>query len=272
MKKLICIIMAVIMLAGCRQEAPRTYDFYNGFEPEMAVDIGLSDTEGYKNIATDENLPMLQDKVGLANLESHEIWTKKTAVVANFYFDTMAEPARIAAARQYAMETFWNGTVHTADMLPYEDWQYSHWIKNLVVQIFCEGQVVINDTYSFVQLTDSGKKQYDLTSTEDTGVVFDGSYIDISTLLAGTDEQLAAYMNIDSYAGMAAEIKLRQTQQTDRLFVEIHTTEKQIDPAQLSGIYTTINERFSFISRNICVQLFADGMMYYRYDKPVDME
>lgn len=266
MKKILSILLACIMLAGCRTR-PDTYEYYNDFVKPVAGEITPVETDGYTDTTKEENLALLQSKVGLENLTGHSLYEKKKAVVLNLYFDGEADNKQIDKAREYAYETFWEGRLHTADVLPYEDWQYSHMIKDFCLQIYNHDQLVLQDVYSFDQLTDSGEKLYHLTTSENTDIVFNGTYIYLGDWLKGTQEQLDAYANIDSYADMTVHTSIRQTLCKDKMYVMLLTEEKQIDPYRLKDIYDTVYERYSFINENLYIQLcVSDSDIYFEYN------
>ena len=272
MKKIAAIVLAVLIMTGCRQKVPSEYEYYAGFEKAAAQQIVPVDTAGYTDTAKEENLPLLREKAGLENLTGHSLYEKKKAVVLNLYFDSYAGHSRIDRARQYGYETFWLGKLHTADMLPYEDWQYSHWIKDFRLQIYSGDQLVLQDVYTFDRLTDSGEKLYKLETKENTDVVLNGTYIWLGDWLKGTQDQLDAYVNIDSVAGQTVHTSMRQSLCRDRLFVQLLTEENQIDPNRLNDILAAVQERYSFINENITVQLYvADKGMYFEYSAPVTL-
>ena len=273
MKKLLCILFAVLLVTGCGREAPARYSYYENFVPvALGEKITAVETAGYSDITESENTALLRQKLGLENLNSHSVYTTKSAAVANFYFDQYTDHSQMEKALEYGYETFWLGKMHTADLLPYEDWQYSHRTKQLTVQVFCEDVAVFQQTYGFDKLTDSGEKLYEKTGAVDNDVLIPGTYIYLGDWLKGSDEQLAQYVNIDSLADMAVHTSLRQTADKEKLIVELLTEERQIAPQKLNSIYDAVVERYSFINRNILIRLYvADEGMYFEYDGYVQL-
>ena len=273
MKKLICLIMAVIFITGCRQEAPALYSYYENFVAEkQGVEITPADTANYTDITDGNSQAVLKDRLGLENLTSHRVYTTKTKAVVNFYFTRNAGHKEIEAALKYGFETFWLGEMHTAELLPYEDWQYSHRIKELVVQIFCEDVAVVQEIYTFDKLTDSGEKLYEKVRTVNNDVVFDGTFINLGEWLKGSEEQLAQYTDIDAVAGLTVYTAMRQPLDKDRLIVSLTTEEKQIAPEKLNDVFDAVYERYSFINENITVKLYvADQGMYFEYSGHVEL-
>lgn len=272
MKKLLGFILLLAIFTSCGEDLPQSYDFYNGFEKTAAAPVIAVGIEGYKDITITENTPVLKDELELDNLFDHKINGTKKAVVADFYFDSYADHRQIEKAREYAFETFWLGKVHTAHMLPYEDWQYSYLIKELTVQIYNNDSIAISDTYIFDQLTDSGDKLYTKSSVENVDNVFLGSYIYLGDLLKGTREQLETYTNIDSTAGIPVYTSIRQDIAKTTLYVTLTTEENQINPQKLNDVYDAVYERYSFINENIVIQLYtADGNLYYEYSGHIEL-
>lgn len=267
MKKLICLLMSFILMTGCRQSLPAEYTFYENFQAEKeGVEITPVSTEKYTDITDKDATAVIAQKAGLKNLTDHSVYTTKSSAVVNLYFRNNSGHEDVQNALDYAFETFWNGKVHTDDLLPYEDWQYSHKIKELTVQIFCEGTAAVQEIYKFDKLTDSGEKLYEKTRTVNNDVLFLGTYIYIGDLLKGSQEQLDRYVNIDSIAGQSVHTALRQPLDKDRLTVELLTEERQIAPEKLNSIYDAVYERYSFIHENIVIRLYvADKGIYYEY-------
>ena len=265
MKRFFALIMAIVMLTACAQERPREYEFYNGFTTQPAPEISATDISGYKDTTSAEN-SLLAGELGLEQLADHKLYEKKKAVVVQFYFHSEADHRQIEKAREYAYETFWLGKVHTAHMLPYEDWQYSYLTKDLVVEIHSPDGMAIRDTYSFDQLTNSGEKLYNKTTEKNGDILFVGTYIYLGDLLKGNDEQLAAYTDLTDIAGQTVYTSLRQELEKWQLYVELLTEEKQIDPQKLNAIWDAVYEKYSFINENMVVRLYvADKGMYYEY-------
>ncbi len=270
MKKFFMLLLSAFMLTACRREVPASYDFYNEFSIGVSDIVEKVDTTGYKDSTVRENLSLMRDELGLENLASFQLMEKKGVVIASFIFSSEADHKQLETASKYAVETFWQGKVHTAGMLPYEDWQYSHLTKQLTVQIFCHDQLAIQDIYIFDKLTDSGDKLYSSTHSLNEDVLFTGTYIYLGDLLKGTSEQLDAYVNIDDIAGITVHTALRENLTKDTLYVELLTEEKQINPQNLNNIYDAVYERYSFINDNISIRLYvADKGMYYEYSSHI---
>lgn len=273
MKKIICLLLTAVFMAGCRSQAPAEYTYYENFLPEkMGVEIEPVSAEKYNDI-TDEGMnSVLESKLGLENLVSHRVCTTKTKAVANYYLHRHAGHKDVEKLLEYAFETFWLGEMHTADLLPYEDWQYSHKIKRLTVQIFLEDTAVIQETYSFDKLTDSGEKLYKKTRLVNNDVLLLGTYIYLGDWLKGDESQLAAYTDLEKVAGVKVHTAMRQTLDKDRLIVELLTEERQIAPEKLNDVYDGVQERYSFINENIIIRLYvADKGMYYEYSGHVQL-
>ena len=265
MKRFFALITAFIILTACAEERPREYEFYNGFTRPPELEIPATDISGYKDTTSAEN-SLLASELQLEQLADHKLYEKKKAVVVQFYFHSEADHRQIETAREYAYETFWLGKVHTAHMLPYEDWQYSYLTKDLVVEIFSPAGMALRDTYTFDQLTDSGEKLYKKTTEKNGDILFVGTYIYLGDLLKGSDEQLAAYTDLTDIAGQTVHTSLRQELENWQLYAELLTEEKQIDPMKLNDIWDAVYERYSFINENIVIRLYvADKGMYYEY-------
>ncbi len=267
MKKWLCILFTALFVTACRQEAPAEYSYYENFVPgKMGVEITPVPTENYNDITDDGNKPVLADKLGLENLTDHRVYTTKDRAVVNFYFSYYVTHREVETALEYGYKTFWLGEMNTADLLPYQDWQYSHKIKELVVQIFRENVAVVQEKYVFDQLTDSGEKLAEKTRAVNNDVLLPGTYIYLGDWLKGSDEQLAAYTDIESVAGLTVHTAMRQTPDKTRLIVELLTEERQIAPEKLNEVYDAVYERCSFINENMVVQLYvADKGMYFEY-------
>lgn len=273
MKRLICLLLMLLFVTACRQEAPAEYSYYENFVPEkMGVEITQVPTENYNDITDDDNKPLLADKLGLENLTDHRVYTTRDKAVVNFYFSYYTTHREIETALEYGYKTFWLGEMNTADLLPYQDWQYSHKIKELVVQIFRENVAVVQETYVFDQLTDSGEKLAEKTKAVNNDVLLPGTYIYLGDWLKGSDEQLAAYTDLENIAGLTVHTALRQTPDKTRLIVELLTEERQIAPERLNNVYDAVYERYSFINENMIVQLHvADKGMYFEYTGHVEL-
>ena len=271
MKKLFTFMLSALLLAGCSAQTPDTYDFYNDFTPSIAdTTITAADTTDFKDITISDNLTEMITKVQLENLINFQLMENKNAIVATFIFSANAYHNQLDKARKYAFETFWLGKMHTAAILPYEDWQYSYQKKNLTVQIYCQDKLAIQDVYDFDKLTKDGEKLYNKTTDINDDVVFTGTYIELGDLLNGTHEQLVAYQNIDSIVGISVSTTLRQTTSKDKLIVNLVTEQKQIDPQKLNDIYDAVYERYSFINENIVIDLYvADEGMYYEFSSHI---
>ena len=273
MKKLFTFVLSALFLASCSAQAPDTYDFYNDFiKPTAATAITAADTTDFKDITIDENLAELTAKLQLVNLLDFQLMDSKNAIVVTFIFSSDTEHNQLDKAREYAFETFWLGKMHTADILPYEDWQYSYQKKDLTVQIYCQDELAIQDIYDFEKLTKDGEKLYNKTTNINDDVVFAGTYIELGDLLNGTHEQLVDYQNIDSIAGISVNTSLRQTTSKNKLIVKLVTEQKQIAPQNLNNIYDAVYERYSFINENIVINLYVvDKGMYYEYSSHIQL-
>ena len=271
MKRFFALITAFIMLTACAEDRPREYEFYNGFTRPPELEIPATDISGYKDTTSAEN-SLLASELQLEQLADHKLYEKKKAVVVQFYFQSEADHRQIETAREYAYETFWLGKVHTAHMLPYEDWQYSYLTKDLVVEIFSPAGMALRDTYTFDQLTDSGEKLYKKTIEKNGDILFVGTYIYLGDLLKGSDEQLAAYTDLTDIAGQTVHTSLRQELENWQLYAELLTEERQIDPMKLNDIWDAVYERYSFINENIVIRLYvADKGMYYEYQGHIQL-
>jgi|GEM_PF-2455935 len=273
MKKLLCILFTVLFVTACGKKAPAQYSYYENFVPSpLGEKISAVETGEYNDITEGGSTAVLKEKLGLENLTDHSVFTAKSSAVVNFYFDRYTDHSQMEKAMEYGYETFWVGKMHTADLLPYEDWQYSHRIKQLTVQVFCENVAVYQEIYSFDKLTDSGEKLYEKTTLTDNDVLIPGTYIYLGDWLKGSQEQLDRYVNIDSLADMTVHTSLRQTADKNRLIVELLTEERQIAPEKLNGIYDAVVERYSFINENILIRLYvADVGMYFEYNGHVPL-
>ena len=171
MKKLFCLMLTAVFAVSCRSQ-PAEYTYYENFVPgKMGVEITPVSVEKYNDITDESTSSLLESKLGLENLIKHSIYTTKSKAVAEFYLSSNAGHEEVEKLLEYAYETLWTGKMHTADLLPYEDWQYSHRIKNLTVQIYCEDVPVVQETYSFDKLTDSGEKLYEKTRVVNNDVL-----------------------------------------------------------------------------------------------------
>ena len=272
MKKLFTLILSALLLAGCSTQTPDTYEFYNNFTAPADTIISAAGVTDCKDVTVTENLPDMIAKIPLENLVDFQLMESKNAMVASFIFSAGAGHNQLDKAREYAFETFWLGKMHTAAVLPYEDWQYSYQKKDLTVQIYCQDELAIQDVYDFEKLTKDGEKLYTKTTDTNDDVLFSGTYIYLGDLLNGTEEQLTAYANIDNIAGITVHTALRQTVSKDTLIAELLTEQKQIAPQKLNDIYDAVYERYSFINENIVIDLYvADKGMYYEYSSHIQL-
>lgn len=263
MKKLFCFALALaltVCMAACGQKEPKYYDFYSDFQPPSPTALAVRSEKDWPDIATEENMFVLQNALGLTALQQHRVFADKDSIIADFYFDSSAGAHQIYSALDYAYDTFWLGVFHTEGILPYEDWQYRDSIKDFTVQIFIHDQLIFARTYTFTQLTDRGEKQREITETENKDLYFDGQIIEIP-VQEGED-----YFGIFDLRGRDCRMTLRQSLDGQSATLCMYTF-GQIDDENLRRLKDAVYRKTGQIAPELFIELYdnTDGKMYYKY-------
>lgn len=122
---------------------------------ELATEqVQPQETEHHKDVTEEEMLEIFQTEYGWTDLANQELFWDETngRVVINYYFEALADEWQMDSAREYGLTTFVFkrqnslGGPHT-----YQLWANENEIKEVVIQVFCNGTMTYQDIYGGIE-------------------------------------------------------------------------------------------------------------------------
>lgn len=126
---------------------------YLGYE--LATEqVQPQETEHHEEVTDEEMLEIFQTEYGWTDLANQELFWDETngRVVINYYFEALADEWQMDSAREYGLTTFVFkrqnslGGPHT-----YQLWANENEIKEVVIQVFCNGTMTYQDIYGGIE-------------------------------------------------------------------------------------------------------------------------
>lgn len=126
---------------------------YLGYE--LATEqVQPQETEHHNEVTEEEMLGIFQTEYGWTDLANQELFWDETngRVVINYYFEALADEWQMDSAREYGFTTFVLkrqnslGGPHT-----YQLWANENEIKEVVIQVFCNGTMNYQDIYGGIE-------------------------------------------------------------------------------------------------------------------------
>ena len=126
---------------------------YLGYE--LATEqVQPQETEDHNEVTEEEMLGIFQTEYGWTDLANQELFWDETngRVVINYYFEALADEWQMDSAREYGLTTFVFkrqnslGGPHT-----YQLWANENEIKEVVIQVFCNGTMTYQDIYGGIE-------------------------------------------------------------------------------------------------------------------------
>ena len=124
-------------------------------EYELATEqVQQHATEGYEDIAEEEMLEIFQTEYGWTDLANQQLfWDEANGrVVISYYFEALADEWQMDSAREYGFTTF---VLKRQNSLggphAYQLWAYPQEIKEVVIQVFCNGTMTYQDIYGDIE-------------------------------------------------------------------------------------------------------------------------
>ena len=122
---------------------------------ELATEqVQPQETEHHKEVTEEEMLEIFQTEYGWTDLANQQLFWDETngRVVINYYFEALADEWQMDSAREYGLTTFVFkrqnslGGPHT-----YQLWANENEIKEVVIQVFCNGTMTYQDIYGGIE-------------------------------------------------------------------------------------------------------------------------
>ncbi len=122
---------------------------------ELATEqVQPQETEHHKDVTEEEMLEIFQTEYGWTDLANQQLFWDETngRVVINYYFEALADEWQMDSAREYGFTTFVLkrqnslGGPHT-----YQLWANENEIKEVVIQVFCNGTMTYQDIYGGIE-------------------------------------------------------------------------------------------------------------------------
>lgn len=138
-----------------------TLEMYITGEIESCLGYELADeqvqpysTESHQNVTAEEMVEIFQTEYGWTDLANQKLfWDETTGrAVINYYFEALADEWQMESAREYGLKTFvfkkqnGLGNSHT-----YQLWAATQEITEVVIQVFCNGNLVYQDIYGGIE-------------------------------------------------------------------------------------------------------------------------
>lgn len=127
--------------------------YYLGYEL-TDEQVQPQETEHHNEVTEEEMLEIFQTEYGWTDLANQELFWDETngRVVINYYFEALADEWQMDSAREYGLTTFVFkrqnslGGPHT-----YQLWANENEIKEVVIQVFCNGTMTYQDIYGGIE-------------------------------------------------------------------------------------------------------------------------
>lgn len=122
---------------------------------ELATEqVQPQEIEHHEEVTDEEMLEIFQTEYGWTDLANQELFWDETngRVVINYYFEALADEWQMDSAREYGLTTFVFkrqnslGGPHT-----YQLWANENEIKEVVIQVFCNGTMTYQDIYGGIE-------------------------------------------------------------------------------------------------------------------------
>ena len=122
---------------------------------ELATEqVQPQEIEHHEEVTDEEMLEIFQTEYGWTDLANQELFWDETngRVVINYYFEALADEWQMDSAREYGLTTFVFkrqnslGGPHT-----YQLWANENEIKEVVIQVFCNGTMNYQDIYGGIE-------------------------------------------------------------------------------------------------------------------------
>ena len=122
---------------------------------ELATEqVQPQETEHHKEVTEEEMLEIFQTEYGWTDLANQELFWDKTngRVVINYYFEALADEWQMDSAREYGFTTFvFKRQNSLGGPHAYQNWAYPQEIKEVVIQVFCNGIMNFQDIYGGIE-------------------------------------------------------------------------------------------------------------------------
>ena len=111
-------------------------------------------TENHQDLTEQEMLEIFRTEYGWTNLANQQLFWSETndRVVINYYFDALADEWQMDSAKEYGLKTFvfkkQNGI---GNPHAYQLWAATEEIKEVVIQVFCNGNMIYQDIYGDIE-------------------------------------------------------------------------------------------------------------------------
>jgi len=111
-------------------------------------------TESHVEVTEEEMLEIFQTEYGWTDLANQQLFWDETngRVVINYYFEALADGWQMDSAREYGFTTF---VLKRQNSLggphAYQLWAYPQEIKEVVIQVFCNGTMSYQDIYGGIE-------------------------------------------------------------------------------------------------------------------------
>ena len=111
-------------------------------------------TENYQDLTEQEMLEIFRTEYGWTDLANQQLFWGETndRVVINYYFDALADEWQMDSAKEYGLKTFvfkkQNGI---GNPHAYQLWAATEEIKEVVIQVFCNGNMIYQDIYGDIE-------------------------------------------------------------------------------------------------------------------------
>lgn len=112
------------------------------------------ETEHHEEVTEEEMLEIFQTEYGWTDLANQQLfWDEANGrVVISYYFEALAEQWQMDSAREYGFTTF---VLKRQNSLggphAYQLWAYPQEIKEVVIQVFCNGTMTYQDIYGGIE-------------------------------------------------------------------------------------------------------------------------
>ena len=111
-------------------------------------------TENHQDLTEQEMLEIFRTEYGWTDLANQQLFWGETndRVVINYYFDALADEWQMDSAKEYGLKTFvfkkQNGI---GNPHAYQLWAATQEIKEVVIQVFCNGNMIYQDIYGDIE-------------------------------------------------------------------------------------------------------------------------
>ena len=122
---------------------------------ELATEqVQPQETEHHKEVTEEEMLEIFQTEYGWTDLANQQLFWDETngRVVINYYFEALADEWQMDSAREYGLTTFvFKRQNSLGGPHAYQLWANENEIKEVVIQVFCNGTMNYQDIYGGIE-------------------------------------------------------------------------------------------------------------------------